>query len=316
MDSFAPNCSHSPNHVILMDTAQYGLMRLGRCLKVDYSKKLGCKADVLSTMDRLCSGKVTCLVRIPHEDIYSLNQCPQEFTSFLEASYECVRGKLWCFWSKFKVIIGNRYLGTSFPSGTRDANEVRLWHLGQVQLGLPVEYPIGCQTLQVVHQRPKRAKGQPDPVWFLPLPTKSPTAEGLHPAVVHFGLYEIRHHQRVEQRSGQGAFNLRQRTSSEDGLPVWFQPHRSHHSYLVLDWGSPAAEVPLQIWRWVINGELSTYSWLHVNWFLRLSVADDEIACRWIVLIFLCQSMDIVAMASQSYSSFFNHQRLFSGRND
>ena len=77
-----------------MGVSHYGLMKLGRCYERDYSQQKGCKSDVTSVMDKYCSGKTTCKVTLPDKQIYSLNVCPKELSSYLETSYFCVEGNL------------------------------------------------------------------------------------------------------------------------------------------------------------------------------------------------------------------------------
>ena len=43
-------------------------MESGRCISGKYGN-LGCESDVLSWMDRRCSGKTTCEVRVPNNEL-------------------------------------------------------------------------------------------------------------------------------------------------------------------------------------------------------------------------------------------------------
>ncbi len=54
---FSATCG--PGEVIMADTAQYGRMRIGKCVKQNYGH-LGCSADVLKEVDRMCSGRHDC----------------------------------------------------------------------------------------------------------------------------------------------------------------------------------------------------------------------------------------------------------------
>jgi len=77
-------------HVVVMTSAVYGRMRLGRCVKQDYGF-IGCSADVLRYADRLCSGRQTC--QFPVAQLHGSQPCPDDLTPYLEASYQCVPGK-------------------------------------------------------------------------------------------------------------------------------------------------------------------------------------------------------------------------------
>ncbi len=53
METFKASCAE--NEIIMMKSARYGRMRLGRCLTRNYY--VGCSADVLPHLDTLCSGE-------------------------------------------------------------------------------------------------------------------------------------------------------------------------------------------------------------------------------------------------------------------
>jgi len=76
-------------HVVVMTSAVYGRMRLGRCVKQDYGF-IGCSANVLRYADRLCSGRQTC--QFPVAQLHGSQPCPDDLTPYLEASYQCVPG--------------------------------------------------------------------------------------------------------------------------------------------------------------------------------------------------------------------------------
>lgn len=87
-DAFNVTCP--PGQVIVIDDAQYGRLRIGRCVSRDYGF-LGCTADVIDVLDRTCSGRRRCKLPVPH--IRQLVQpCPKDLTSYLEASYHCQTG--------------------------------------------------------------------------------------------------------------------------------------------------------------------------------------------------------------------------------
>ena len=76
-----------------MRTARYGRIRFGRCMREDHGS-VGCAADVLSHLDRKCSGRRSCRMMIPDATLHGIHPCPKELMPYLEASYLCVRGNL------------------------------------------------------------------------------------------------------------------------------------------------------------------------------------------------------------------------------
>ena len=75
-----------------MTSAQYGRMRLGGCLEENHGH-VGCKSDVITHMDKICSGLHNCVMDIPDGALQNYNACPKELILYLEASYECLKGK-------------------------------------------------------------------------------------------------------------------------------------------------------------------------------------------------------------------------------
>ena len=87
---FEPHCSN--NEIIIMKEAQYGRMQLGRCVDEDLGY-LGCGISVRNYFDEVCSGKQQCKVDI-YRDIPSTQGCRKGLERYLEASYQCVSGKI------------------------------------------------------------------------------------------------------------------------------------------------------------------------------------------------------------------------------
>ncbi|KAI0209177.1 hypothetical protein LSAT2_006147 [Lamellibrachia satsuma] len=85
-ETFKASCA-SPDHVIVMQRAQYGRMRRGRCVKRDFGHQ-GCAANVLSIADKLCSGRPKCSVPV-YETFGHLRPC-SELESYFEATFTCV----------------------------------------------------------------------------------------------------------------------------------------------------------------------------------------------------------------------------------
>jgi len=93
---FQPRCLK--NEVILMKSATYGRMRIGRCITAEEvdeigSHYLGCSVDVLPQLDKKCSGKIECDIRIVEISVENVKPCSPHLRFHLEASYDCITGK-------------------------------------------------------------------------------------------------------------------------------------------------------------------------------------------------------------------------------
>ena len=89
-DEFVANCED--DEVIVIETAQYGRMRSGRCISGE--GYIGCSADVRVYLDGHCSGRRQCAVSVASlTDI--VQPCRRDFTSYLHASYNCIKGTWW-----------------------------------------------------------------------------------------------------------------------------------------------------------------------------------------------------------------------------
>jgi len=92
------------NEVILMNSAIYGRMRIGRCLQKESTQLhlslskdpmfLGCSVDVVHLMDEKCSGRNQCEVPGTNSELQSHQPCHQGLTLYLEADYVCLTGRL------------------------------------------------------------------------------------------------------------------------------------------------------------------------------------------------------------------------------
>jgi len=100
-DPFEASCLK--NEVIVMTSAIYGRMRIGRCLEdeegellrrnVDDPKYLRCSDNVLELMDKKCSGQNRCEVRLNSDsDFRKFKPCHSALKLYLEASYRCITG--------------------------------------------------------------------------------------------------------------------------------------------------------------------------------------------------------------------------------
>ena len=90
LDVFQPKCAR--NEIILMKSAFYGRMSLGRCIKQNFGY-MGCTADVLPIMDGFCSGRHTCSVNANDRSLVSAKAgvCPTDVAGYLAPSYTCVK---------------------------------------------------------------------------------------------------------------------------------------------------------------------------------------------------------------------------------
>lgn len=87
-----------------MKSATYGRMRIGRCITADEveaqksavgddPRYLGCSSDVLSLLDRKCSLKAECQVRLSDISAENIKPCFPGLISYLELSYGCLTGQ-------------------------------------------------------------------------------------------------------------------------------------------------------------------------------------------------------------------------------
>ena len=77
-----------------MEKAEYGRMRLARCLQRDYGY-VGCKDNVLKYVDSKCSGRRKCAFTVPDPVLDMLQPCPGDLKAYMEASYTCLKGEFW-----------------------------------------------------------------------------------------------------------------------------------------------------------------------------------------------------------------------------
>lgn len=88
-DTFNATCE--PDEVVIMATARYGRMSVGRCVKRNLGY-LGCAVDVLNILDSRCSGHNKCELKIIDDALYETQPCPEDTTAYLQASYVCRKG--------------------------------------------------------------------------------------------------------------------------------------------------------------------------------------------------------------------------------
>lgn len=85
---FSARCQN--DSLVMMLSALYGRMRLGRCISGDFN--VGCSTDVISFFDAQCTGKRSCDVSV--RNLIDIHPCQRDFTSYLDASYRCIQGMI------------------------------------------------------------------------------------------------------------------------------------------------------------------------------------------------------------------------------
>ena len=58
---------------------------------------LGCSTNVIRLLDEACSGKVSCEYTLPNKDLFATQPCPRGVYSYLEVSYDCIKGMLYTY---------------------------------------------------------------------------------------------------------------------------------------------------------------------------------------------------------------------------
>ena len=54
---------------------------------------MGCQKEALEILDRFCSGRHECAVRVLDDTFEGIKPCHADLKSYLEAAYSCVSGK-------------------------------------------------------------------------------------------------------------------------------------------------------------------------------------------------------------------------------
>ena len=90
LESYNVTCG--PSEAVIMRTARWGRMRIGQCVKGDYGY-LGCATNVLDYVSGKCSGRSGCKLSVPDPELHKTGPCPEDFSSYLEVSYSCVKGE-------------------------------------------------------------------------------------------------------------------------------------------------------------------------------------------------------------------------------
>ena len=80
--------------VILVKSAEYGRMEVGKC--ISKPEFLGCTNDVLQILDRMCSGKQECSFVLTNKgDLEAANEnCQEYLMKYLRVDSTCITGML------------------------------------------------------------------------------------------------------------------------------------------------------------------------------------------------------------------------------
>src|SRR6218665_745894 len=90
-EQFVAKCPD--NDLILITSAMYGRMRVGKCVKEGFGY-LECYADVTRHIHERCSGRPSCAIRVPDATLDGTKPCNEDLKSYLDVNFTCIKGKL------------------------------------------------------------------------------------------------------------------------------------------------------------------------------------------------------------------------------
>jgi len=79
------------DELVVVARARYGRMRINQCVSENFGY-VGCSIDVIDVLDRYCSGRRTCHVRVLDETFTETTPCHEDLNLYLQVEYQCVRG--------------------------------------------------------------------------------------------------------------------------------------------------------------------------------------------------------------------------------
>ena len=109
-------------HVVLVTSALYGRMSLGRCVKTDFGF-IGCKVDVIDHVHRRCSGRRVCNVRVPDSTLDRAKPCNEDLKSYLEVAYSCAQGSRLSLVADAPAVIDVAFLSFDYISVVRKSRQ-------------------------------------------------------------------------------------------------------------------------------------------------------------------------------------------------
>ena len=80
-------------HIIFVESAEFGRMEVGRCI-TEEDEFLGCTNDVLHLLDKWCSGRQRCSIKVSNPELEVANKnCLKILKLYLRFDYNCLQGK-------------------------------------------------------------------------------------------------------------------------------------------------------------------------------------------------------------------------------
>ena len=98
-ETFEAKCKE--DEVIVMKSASYGRMTLGRCVRKDLGY-VGCRENVTNLVNKHCSGRSECRLEVMPTQFEGIESCPDELISYLQIEYICMKSKFW-----FNLVLRN-----------------------------------------------------------------------------------------------------------------------------------------------------------------------------------------------------------------
>ena len=113
--------------VLIIAHARYGRMRISRCVREHFGY-VDCSVDVIDVLDRHCSGRRSCSIRVLDDNFNNVRPCHDDLKSYLEVQHHCLKGTT----SSLLTLSGNwtQKLGAAGP---------RIWN----------SLPCGLRTLDI-----------------------------------------------------------------------------------------------------------------------------------------------------------------------
>ena len=88
--------------VLVITHARYGRMRISRCVREHFGY-VDCSVDVAEVLDRHCSGRRSCSIRVLDDNFNNVRPCHDDLKSYLEVRHHCLKGTI-NFVSTFAVL--------------------------------------------------------------------------------------------------------------------------------------------------------------------------------------------------------------------
>lgn len=78
--------------VLVISHARYGRMRISRCVREHFGY-VDCSVDVVDVLDRHCSGRQSCSIRVLDDNFDNVRPCHDDLKSYLEVRHQCLKGQ-------------------------------------------------------------------------------------------------------------------------------------------------------------------------------------------------------------------------------